>query len=572
MEAPETEGPVVTEETLKKRTETEEVKKATAMFRSNDGPAWVRWDFSSPLFERFFIIGPSCWNEQEAKPIICCEFPEPKPGEESAAEMGMETILFNSGMKFDFVKCGKNKKARLSHFTCKNEIRDKAITMTHSASGVRFTYCLIFRASPLTRPGCLCPQYVSDFIDWRGESKIPICDFALCFVSSHPFFDLLYGLQEQILEIEQMSRLAEEEQEFLFSTEDVPGDVDPAKRWPVTSWYMKGAFLETLYTTTLPGFGRPFALKFAGREIFNWNMPLASGVSLSLAKLGAQPLMDWITLDDFLMLISAVFNEEEIIVTGKNVGDVSRTVTFIPQLASPLAWMGPVATMLPKEKVELLDSPCPMIAGINQDLLPPPYRKMGQELADYLDQEYKVLIHLDKKFVTFGAHLKPVPGINILKSQGLKIIFDRRDSSPEKRMNNSQIETIMTKVNQFITNFITDKIPSQLTTGYDETKNGIGTSFNEDGFKAMFAENEIRFIKNLMDTQLFSCYVEQMCTLRTKAELANEEAEEKATLQAGPLTMGKWSQEMARQVKETTDMDYLRTVVNMEAGMFNWYG
>ena len=64
-------------------------------FVADDGIEWKAWDYSAPLFDHFFIIGPRDFHN-DTEP--CCLYKFPKDGSDN--EFRLERFLFLDGLQF----------------------------------------------------------------------------------------------------------------------------------------------------------------------------------------------------------------------------------------------------------------------------------------------------------------------------------------------------------------------------------------------------------------------------------------------------------------------------------------
>ena len=325
---------------------------------------WAKWDFSSPIFESFFIMGPQEWKA-DAKSVVLYEYPPDNVRKRlSSKDLGLHEFIFDDeGINMTFEKM--KPKARLEYFSKPNVVTNRVVTVPTLDDGFMFAYCTIFRASPITVPGLLSPDMVANFDMYRKLDKIPVCDFAMCFISGHPFSDFMFGIHDKILEIDLLARSQDVERQSLLSPGMfVPGDADPVTRWPCTACMSRESFLEALYRSNLPGFGARFAVQFSKMSPLIWNMPTADAVATSVAKIGARPLFDWITLDDFLMVMSALLRAWKVLVVSQSVGLRSTTVAFLSQLISPFHWCCPIVTVVGKKGADYLGSPSPELIAL----------------------------------------------------------------------------------------------------------------------------------------------------------------------------------------------------------------
>ena len=134
-------------------------------FIPEDGQAWKNWDFSSPLFEHFFIIGPESWKET-AESTILYEYPD--LGVKN--DYQISPFLFVNGHQWAKDEFSSFEEMSF-HTTRVNAISDKILLIRTDGGNPVFLYSLVFRASPLTRPALIDFHYINDMLKCRDQKK-----------------------------------------------------------------------------------------------------------------------------------------------------------------------------------------------------------------------------------------------------------------------------------------------------------------------------------------------------------------------------------------------------------------
>lgn len=498
---------------------------------------WEKWDQSTPIFEAFWVIGPEKWEEgAEAKILFA-------PSEEQyscARQKGIETLVFQGNANFKLEKV-PTAQERLLYMTSKNEVTNRVVFCPQEALSVRFLYCTVFRASPLTQPGGLVPHCVETFKQFRKESKMPMCDFAFCFLSSHPFSDLLFAIQDQLLEMEALSRSTDDHKAFLTSN-------TTRTEWPSTISTLRTQFLRAIQETRLPGFGTRLSIRIANNPPWIWEMPAAKDVANSFVKLGAHPLLDWISWDQFAMLISAALRFYSLIVISDNMSDRSRTVAFLAHLIDPFPICSSITPMMKDESADgMLESPSPMIGGFTPaqiqrdryrycDLIG---RDKDGKLDEGLCERRQCLIHLDAKTIVFPSDLKPIPFHKALLAflSSFDDLSSRDESTPV---------TVMKCVYNFLRTNFADAIVKSLKSSRN-AKGELVVEPDQAELAKEFAPYQ-ESMQEIMGEQPWIAFSEQVSLAAKARAEANTEVDGKEEMPSVLLeTMAAWHEKVRRQ-------------------------
>ena len=456
-------------------------------FVPEDGRAWEQWDSNDPLFEHFCILGPKSFHGS-AKPVCLYEYPKTdKP------EHYVEKFCFVDGLKFANLKLPDLTDIQ-THVIRPNPNQEEVLFMNAGTEKSMFSYCLRFRASPWTRPALIDDAYEDDVRFYQERGLYPTCLFAFCFVSTHPFHSLLFGVLRALVEWEAKARAESENIYFMMGPREVSKDMKFKYFWPDCVVQSREAVLKALQEVRLPQFGVDLELKIGdeGRQIgMNWRMPVKEELHLQMAIWGKSPLIDWITVDDLLKLLAAVMLENYIVVLGHRTVNVIHTVTLIPQLISPFVVTSPVITMLPPDMFELMESPMPSIVGICAKFRP----KVP---------EGRVVIDLDNKVISFPDILR------LPRAKNLKMVLEPIWGTRDREFGRSTAETIIRLIHEFMETEFSAAIMRSMVT--KACKDGAeGTRFVPELFLPLFSAKEKMFIESWMETLQFQSFKEQRC-------------------------------------------------------------
>lgn len=463
-------------------------------FRAEDGRAWKMWDFSLPLFEHFFIIGPTNFHDQ-IEPVCLYEYPN--KGE--ANKFALEKFCFIDGLHFKNIKL-RNSHSMSGKFSETPESIEEYIFINHEAGTPWYHYCIRFHACPLDRPALPDPndEMNDDIRYFRSVGVFPSCLFAYCLVSRHPFHELLFQILRMILKCEARVRMSSANLHGLASKQ--PYLTDSLMKeyiWPSNVVQHREQLLESIYNTHLPAFGAHLTVSLNDdlEPPFDWQMPAPGEIGLQMALWGYAPLMEWISVEDFLDLITCILLEHSIVVTGTDIQKVGKTVVFLPQLIAPFCWLSPIVTLVPRDRLGLLEAPMSTISGVYKKFLPP-------------DTGDCVVVDLDLKEVLFGRYNRKFVIPN--KQELVKLLEPiwGLETSPKK------ITSILNLVAFHLELQIRDQMSKSTMTKID--MDGEATGFAGQLFKSRYREESRRFIEEFMKTQIFQGHKEQICLNMTK--------------------------------------------------------
>lgn len=480
-------------------------------FKPEDGCAWVKWDFSFPIFLHFAIVGPKDFN-QNTEPSLLYEYP-PNSG---TSEYSIEHFIFFDPQTKNQIELPNESKFQWSFLPSSNgqsftdsgnkTDTEELLILKSEANQPVYIYCLRFYASPCSRPATedfsgLKSEMETYQKEWKRTHFLPLTRFAICFITSHPFYDFYFPILQQIIEIEARARM---------SAVNLFGSKDTSKGrsfyWPECSFDDRTAFLSQLYQLNLPIFGEYFNITFNNSPLLSWKMPFSQDVPHTLAQWGSNALLSWIDEQNFIRLISAILLEKYFIVIGRSISDIMRVVSFIPQLPFPFTWICPIITILPPDLFDVMDSPMANILGVR---IPDDPNE-----ANFLDnclEEHKsaVIINLETKKINIPPNMPLMPAADVFKSQ-IEPIW------PEKNRPKT-IHTLLNILQEHLNSSLSEPIGRSSPTMHQKEGNDIieGSMFIPELFMRNFPPEDHSFLNLFLETQLFSAFKEQICRTKT---------------------------------------------------------
>lgn len=105
-------------------------------------------------------------------------------------------------------------------------------------------------------------------------------------------------------------------------------------------------------------------LKFKS-QVVQYTSPLPQLLYLSEAELFYAPVFQRLSLEEFLLIFFALLNEFSLVVVSLDRSFICGALASFLALLQPLQWSFPVVYNLPQEFLHLLESPVPLVAGLN---------------------------------------------------------------------------------------------------------------------------------------------------------------------------------------------------------------
>ena len=460
-------------------------------FKPDDAEDKNAWDICAPIFDQFYIIGPD--RKGETKTIY--NFPK------SAADGKYEMFLFPDSIYLEPLHF-KNKRNVMNCFSSNNEILDNIIFYRVDGSSPIFVYACIFKATPLSFPGIRNGYAINQLIQYKENfSTVPQFKCAFVFVTSHPFHDLYFGLLKALVNLEFQTRNTLKNLEMLSEKDTLKYELNPMEYWPYTSFSARENFLNALYNTNLPILEETLGIKFniANFDTFVWQMPEPRLMQYSPAKVGFDPFMSWVDPEQYVKLVECLLIGYNFIVAGTNYKEITKVISFLPNLIAPFTWSYNVISFVPESIIDFLDSPFPFIDGIFIKYLP-------EEKANGSET---VLIDVDQRTIKFPEETYEMPEReDVIDS--MSPIFQNSDLSD---FNN--VQSILKLTQDRIFDTIIKNMQNSIECRLDVPN--PGTRFNKDKYISQYTDpRDLRFIEKLTESQNFACLINKLCLINTK--------------------------------------------------------
>lgn len=154
--------------------------------------------------------------------------------------------------------------------------------------------------------------------------------------------------------------------------------------------------LQTCATAPVPKIGDELLLRFLNQDL---KQPILSTNELRVQSIlmDAMEILPNICLTDYLFLFASMLCEHPVIFVSEDRKQLSCTVQFFTSILRPLCWPFPVIYSLPENCLQILNSPVPFIAGIQNST----ERVMGQIVPEFAPTSNPDTIYyfVDSRFI-----------------------------------------------------------------------------------------------------------------------------------------------------------------------------
>lgn len=352
-----------------------------------------------------------------------------------------------------------------------------------------------------------------------------------------------------------------------FRLENLKSAVYPGSLWPENAFKSRDEFLSTIYRdTAFPSVGNEITFKTGNSFLskFMWKRPTTQFSYMRLCEYGIEPLLDWITLDDFIDVITLIFLECDVIVEGTEVESIVRIVSSFSHLIFPFAWMFPILTIVPDTFVDILGSPVPFIAGVFKS------EKSVRKFFELEDSENILLIDLDERNIKWPTQKRPkischkmyydelkkfctttkkvqtkimeksksnvliIPNETKIKNKSNFLltlhksnqVFMNKFKNLNKKVfyfDPEKIEDVVDTIFRLNQDVFTSKIYSSIVTSIQNSENickAVGSMMVDEIYLSQFEDkkNDLPFVLEFMKTQMFVSLREQSCRQKTDEE------------------------------------------------------
>ena len=444
-----------------------------------------RWTNAMPLFDHFFVVGPPEF-QNTTKNEVLYSFPDRKAKNEYPADV----LLFPVGKQKNLNV--KNSESLTKHISSPNKIVDKLAYIKIDGDAVTYTFSLVFRVSPFSRPSFLSTDLQKECIKYSKISIIPSALCALVFVTKHPFPSLYFSILEKFLSAEAKVRSESKNMQILRDGILPNPNDDPMEYWPLSTHFEREKTLKTLLEIRIPNSGDT---SFIGNEFIGFtefSTPSGPFFRMPLLEYSTDAILEWIDFQSFNKLVNALLLEQyPVAVVGNNLTNITKAVVYLSQATTPFPWTCPISALVPPILHDLFNSPMALIAGVplsDIDIIP----------------DYYIIINLEKKTIMFPEEIPMFSWNNMLEN-----IYKLYKGKNETK----QYAYFHTELCNLIETQIAVPMCQSIITVIDENPR---SSFDKERFVSEFHESDRDFMKHFLDAQHTSYLIEHLCSKKTQ--------------------------------------------------------
>lgn len=451
--------------------------------RSDDAISLVRQNSNvfTSLFSSFYIFGVFPWCD-EPTPQLLFKFPD-VPDE---IDSSLPNLCFPNQCSFRICRFKERRSFLKDHIIDDSEITSSKFVPMYFPEDTDdpYMFCTYVNVSPLTVPSFAHSYAFSELLDMVKSDSMKMSMVCLAFKTKLPFHELFRNLGRWILQSELVTRFGRSVD--IFSEDGGRIDREMWAQFQAQRASIRSA-IEALYRLPVPIQGNSLEYESESALIpsFRWERPLVTDAAnhLMLAQEAVRVLMKFIPKKRFAALFFSLFLEKKILVHSVDMQYVCWAVLALHFLLRPLCWVCGSVSSLPRMLEDLLDSPNPMIFGLN--------------FVAAADEPDNVYVDLAKRSVVAPAY--PEPPFRREFADGVNSIWEK-EGAPALLLQhcNDYVQRVISSVQMCIMTNFTDPVH-------------VNSIFMSELFLGHFKPEERGFCSELKDTQMFTFYVEQEC-------------------------------------------------------------
>jgi hypothetical protein len=220
--------------------------------------------------------------------------------------------------------------------------------------------------------------------------------------------------------------------------------------------------------------------------LFEWKKPSLKSNECGITHYCLSILMDSISSSDFLVLLSALYQEFRVLVYGRDIERVTSLILCLHFLIRPIKWVSTSISYLPESLFDYLDSPNSYFYGI-----------MQQNKKTEILEPNTILIDIESKTHTASTKPIPLPG-------NQESIFSEFWRSYDN-VKQTTVESLSYYIKTF-TNELLKQIPLSIITSISSPE--VVSSFIEKLYLRHFPRDWRNFVYSFVSTQMMMLDIE----------------------------------------------------------------
>ncbi|KAL4433553.1 hypothetical protein ABPG74_002950 [Tetrahymena malaccensis] len=330
-----------------------------------------------------------------------------------------------------------------------------------------------------------------------------------CFVTYFPFVKFFLQIITTVLNTIKIKRI---------KTYNERLDTIPNTLSNIDSDFLTNTFIQLsekllleLANKDLPDFNSSLHFNIQNERIVS-KIPSASNATRLECEWGIYKALQQFDIKNFLFLFLSLLLEHSLVFVSENITLLTSTLLlFSNSLLKPLKWINPMIFNLPQKLLPILDSPVPILVGINKNMSFIQKEKIDQEFSNC------VFIQLGSSFEVLNSHI-----VQDITLEVFNEIKDRIEPNFKKIQSHSQkggplqeheeLEikedcfALLETLNQYIGEIL-NKMPSNPI--YSSNQNGLLNYEQITNQTIQSIGKHKTFLKTLFKTQMITYYMEE---------------------------------------------------------------
>ena len=443
------------------------------------------------LFSKFFIVG-TCPGDNDTTPRLLYSLPfEPEERDDLSlfcfphgTTVGCEKFKYPAA----FIQAALSE-PQLSPFVLYFPSKDEA----------PYFFCATLTVNPFTMPSVAHDLSCEDIFTFVQPDEMPTSQICIVIQTRFPYYDLYFAILKWFIQCETIGKYS--------ITVDIDHFMQKGKydstpgNWPESHRNSLQSLLESLQKNRIESNLSEF--NFVDQYPFPalvWKHPISTRQELPLARYVVGELINLLTVDQYIELLSALCLEKSIIVVSHSQSLACNAVLALHFMIWPLKWVAPSISQLPDSLLDVLDSPSPLIVSTTQ--------------CENVLNDNAVILNLDKKQVFPMRPFALIPRLSFIKERLTEYWRELNKQSATARERDDAVGLILSSTNITVRDLVS---PVQMSIISEYADTGCnGSRFIVELFLKNFEVEERGFMKQMVGTQMMQFFIEGQCRNRTK--------------------------------------------------------
>lgn len=329
-------------------------------------------EMRNSFVQGFYVIGPDLDSESK-NPKTLFAFPDSAPDQELIDACFPTEEVFKT-------KLNDPEKFR-QHVISDPIQRDihYFIAYTQHPNFAPYYFCAKFQANLFNMPTFAHNLNFEDIFRRSPIDSLPSFEICLAVRTSHPYYDLYFGVLEWIIRSEQFTRTNisdfvdsyiafKDYDKALEDQKSKNAEFEKSMKWPNKTREIMKKIINDEMKKVFRGSSTEFTIKIGSFPEYTWRRTIQERDDYQLTLFAMSPIWTCFSIGDFLTYLSAILLEKSIIIYSPDPTFSSFLVVASTLMFNPLHVTLPIITALPRSRKSALFDGKPKIVGIVEPL------------------------------------------------------------------------------------------------------------------------------------------------------------------------------------------------------------